>query len=281
MIEEKLRLDFARDVVLLQYVGIKPVIVHGGGPQISRMLEELNIPTHFVDGHRFTDQASMDVVEMVLAGKINKEIVALINGQGGRAVGISGKDGGLARARLHQLRRRGKDGVEEEVSLGQVGTLDAGEINPALLTALESNSYVPVVAPIATGDDGVSLNINADTMAGAVASALRAEKLILLTDTPGVLIDGQTITGLSQEDVERHKADGAISGGMLPKVDCCVSALRHGVRRAHIVDGRVPHALLLEIFTNEGVGTLISNEFDRKRASATGKTGQEAGNQND
>ena len=265
MVDEELRHNFARDIVLLQYVGIKPVIVHGGGPQISRMLNELQIPTQFVDGHRVTDRASMDVVEMVLAGKINKEIVALINNEGGRAVGISGKDGSLAQATPHALRRTAADGQTEHVSLGQVGTLTARDINPAILTTLENSSYVPIIAPIAVGVDGLSLNINADTMAGAVASALKAEKLILLTDTPGVLVAEQTVTGLAPEDVHRLMNDGSITGGMIPKVTCCLDALHHGVRRTHIIDGRVPHAVLLEMFTDDGVGTLISYEFDSKR----------------
>lgn len=260
MQDDALRHAFARDIVLLQYVGIKPVVVHGGGPQISQMLKNLNIPTQFVDGHRITDAASMDVVEMVLAGRINKSIVALINNEGGLAVGISGKDGNLARGKPHSLQSK----TGEEVSLGQVGTLSANDINPNLITSLENDGYVPVIAPVAVDENGVSLNINADTMAGAVASSLKASKLVLLTDTPGVLIDDKTVTGLSPRDVQLHKDSGAISGGMLPKVDCCTDALHAGVRRTHIIDGRVEHSVLLEIFTDTGVGTLISNEFDQR-----------------
>ncbi|MBX7058474.1 MAG: acetylglutamate kinase [Leptospirales bacterium] len=256
---------FARDITLLQMVGIKPVIVHGGGPQINRLLKDLNIPTQFVDGHRITDQASMEVVEMVLCGRINKEIVALINAEGGRAAGISGKDGGLAVAQPHSLQRTNERGQLEEVSLGLVGTVSAEDIDPSLIRALEQNDFVPVIAPVAADRQGRGLNVNADTMAGAIASALRAEKLILLTDTPGVLAEGKTVTGLSPRDVERMKNDGTISGGMIPKVDCCLLALLSGVKRTHIIDGRVPHALLLEVFTDRGVGTLISNDFDKAR----------------
>lgn len=262
MEDDELHRMFARDISLLQLVGVKPVVVHGGGPQITRMLKELNIATQFVDGHRITDAASMDVVEMVLCGRINKEIVAHINHEGGAAVGISGKDGGLAEATPHMLHKTNEHGEEEMVSLGQVGAVSPENIDPSVLRALEDRDYVPVVAPVAADAEGRSMNVNADTMAGAIASALRAEKLILLTDTRGVLVDGETVTGLSPQDVERLKREGKITGGMIPKVDCCVQALLGGVRRTHIVDGRVPHALLLELFTDKGVGTLISNDFD-------------------
>ena len=265
MANRELSKDFARDVVLLQYVGIKPVIVHGGGPQINKLLEDLKIPTQFVDGHRITDEASMDVVEMVLCGKINKEIVALINSEGGRAAGISGKDGNLAVAEPHELQRTNDAGFQETVSLGRVGRISKDRISPDIITTLEGNGYVPIIAPVAADEDGHSMNVNADTMAGAVASALKAEKLLLLTDTPGVLVDGEPVTGLGPEDVDELKRTGKITGGMLPKVDCCLQALMYGVKRTHIVDGRVPHALLLEIFTDRGVGTLISNDFDRNR----------------
>lgn len=270
MANRELSQDFARDVVLLQYVGIKPVIVHGGGPQINKLLEDLKIPTQFVDGHRVTDEASMDVVEMVLCGKINKEIVALINNEGGRAAGISGKDGNLAVAEPHELQRTNDSGRQETVSLGRVGRISKDRISPHIITTLEGNGYVPIIAPVAADEDGHSMNVNADTMAGAVASALKAEKLILLTDTPGVLVDGEPVTGLGPEDVDELKRTGKITGGMLPKVDCCLQALMYGVKRTHIVDGRVPHALLLEIFTDRGVGTLISNDFDRNRPVPAG-----------
>ena len=258
MSNDELSNAFARDIVLLQCVGIKPVIVHGGGPQISSMLENLKIPTEFVDGHRITDSASMDIVEMVLAGKINKSIVSLINNNGGKAVGISGKDGHLAKARPHSLQKA--DG--EFVHLGQVGDLNCDDINPELIISLDNNGFIPVVAPIAVGLDGLSLNINADTMAGAIAGALKAHKLILLTDTPGVLIDNKTATRLGIKEIDELKKNQTISGGMIPKVDCCLKAIKNGVTRTHIIDGRTPHAVLLEIFTDTGIGTLISSEFD-------------------
>lgn len=259
--------QFARDIVLLQHVGIKPVIVHGGGPQISQLLGDLNISSEFVDGHRVTDAAAMDVVEMVLAGKINKGIVALINNEGGRAAGISGKDGNLATAEPHSLTRTNDAGHTEEVSLGRVGRISKDGINPEILRTLEESSYVPVIAPVATDDEGNSLNINADTMAGAVAASLKAEKLILLTDTAGVLVGGETVTGLGPAEVQRLKDRGEISGGMIPKVDCCLQSLYGGVNRTHIIDGRIPHAVLLEVFTDRGVGTLISNDFDPNRVA--------------
>ncbi len=252
--------DFARDIVLLKYVGINPVIVHGGGPQINRTLDDLGIKSDFVDGRRVTDDSTMEVVEMVLAGKINKSIVSLINQEGGRAVGISGKDGALARANRHEHVRKNPDGTEESVSLGRVGTVTGESINPSLIKTLEKESFIPVIAPVAVDEDGQGLNINADTMAGAVAGALKAEKLMLLTDTPGLLKDDKTITRLTPAEVRGHIEDGVITGGMLPKTECCLNALSEGVGRTHIIDGRVPHAVLLEIFTTRGVGTLISED---------------------
>jgi len=234
-------------------------VVHGGGPQVNRTLQELGITTEFVEGHRITDEKVMDVVEMVLAGKINKGIVALINHEGGRAVGISGKDANLARAELHGLERRGQSGQIEKVSLGRVGRVTASTINPALLRTLDESGFVPVIAPVAADENGQSLNVNADTMAGAIASALRAEKLILLTDTPGLQREGETLTRLTPTRIKELISDGTITGGMLPKVNCCLEALSNGVERTHIIDGRVPHSVLLEIFTMQGVGTLISN----------------------
>lgn len=258
MKENSLSENFARDVVLLQYVGLRPVIVHGGGPRINQLLESLNIASHFVDGHRVTDEPAMEVVEMVLAGPVNKEIVGLINREGGRAVGLTGKDGLLACGALHTIEKVDETGSRTEISLGRVGTLRPEGVNPAILNALYESGYIPVIAPVAVDADGKSLNINADTMAGAVAGALRAEKLILLTDTPGVLIDGKTVTGLNPERIKKYLAEEKITGGMIPKVNCCLDALANGVKRTHIVDGRVPHALLLEILTDEGVGTLIT-----------------------
>lgn len=260
MSKADLRDNFAQDITLLQYVGMKPVIVHGGGPQINRLLEDLKIPSQFIDGHRITDEESMNIVEMVLAGSVNKSIVSRINREGGKAVGLSGKDGHLAKASLHKLRKTDTSGMVEEVSLGRVGTVNFGDINTGVILALESSGYVPVIAPIAVDENGDSLNINADTFAGAIASALKAEKLILLTDTPGVLKDNKTLTGLKPSVVRALMDEGVIRGGMIPKVSCCLSALDAGVRRTHIIDGRVPHALLLEILTDMGVGTLITSE---------------------
>ncbi|MBE7440791.1 MAG: acetylglutamate kinase [Spirochaetales bacterium] len=253
-----LRDRFAQDVVLLQYVGIRPIIVHGGGPQINQLLKSLNIQSHFVSGHRYTTPETMEVVEMILSGRVNKEIVAQITQAGGRAVGISGKDAGLVRARRHWLEEKKTDGSTEKIDLGLVG--DVESVEPGVLEALDEKGFIPVIAPVALGDNGETLNINADTMAGALAGALPAEKLILLTDTPGILEDGQTITGLTPERVRSLIDRGIIQGGMLPKVQCCLRALDQGVRRAHIIDGRVPHALLLEIFTDQGVGTLIMQD---------------------
>ena len=258
MNQADLRAQFAQDVVLLRLVGMHPVIVHGGGPQINQLLTDLKIPSEFVDGHRITDEASMEVVEMVLSGSVNKSIVSLINKAGGRAVGISGKDGHLARGILHALEKKTDSGTEK-VSLGRVGTVDINKIDTSILTLLDDSGYIPIIAPVTVDSDGHSLNINADTMAGAIAAALQAEKLILLTDTPGVLHEGKTITGLKFDDVKELIDNEVIHGGMLPKVDCCLHAIEHGVNRAHIIDGRVPHALLLEIFTDKGVGTLIES----------------------
>jgi acetylglutamate kinase len=259
--DASLRAGFARDVVLLKFVGMHPVIVHGGGPQITKMLDTLNIPTQFIDGHRVTDSASMDVVEMMLSGLINKEIVSLIQQAGGRAVGISGKDGGLAIAKPHHLSRQKEDGSIEQISLGQVGTID--RIEPGIVSTLIEGGYIPVIAPVSPDAEGHSMNINADTMAGEIAAALKADKLILLTDTKGVLHGGEVLTGLTPVRVRELMREGVISGGMIPKVECCLKAIECGVSRTHIIDGRVPHALLLEIFTDSGVGTLIAGNLER------------------
>lgn len=259
--DQTLRADFARDVVLLKFVGIHPVIVHGGGPQITKMLDTLKIPTQFIDGHRVTDSASMDVVEMMLSGLINKEIVSLIQQAGGRAVGISGKDGGLALARPHHLSRMKEDGSIEHISLGQVGTIE--RIEPGILHSMIEGGYIPVIAPVSPDADGRSMNINADTMAGKIAAALKADKLILLTDTKGVMRENEVLTGLTPVRVRELIREGVISGGMIPKVECCLNAIESGVARTHIIDGRVPHALLLEIFTDRGVGTLIAGQIEQ------------------
>ena len=258
MIDEELRKNFALDLVLLQYVGIKPVVVHGGGPQINTMLQNLSIQSKFVDGHRITNEASMEVVEMILSGKINKDIVSLINKEGGSAVGISGRDGLLARAKLHSLTRLDQKGEKETITLGRVGKVEAKDISPRVLRTLENDGYMPVIAPVAMDEEGYALNVNADTMAGAVATALRSQKLILLTDTQGVLVEDQVMPYLSPQEIPLLIEEKKIQGGMIPKVECCINAVNTGVSQAHIIDGRVSHSLLLEIFTERGVGTLIS-----------------------
>jgi acetylglutamate kinase len=248
MEEVALKKEFARDVVLLKYVGINPVIVHGGGPMIGRLLKDLNIPTRFVDGLRVTDEKTLEVVEMVLSGLVNKEIVKNINDLGGKAIGLSGKD-----ARLLMAKR------VDNPEVGFVG--DVVDVNAALIREVCRQGYIPVIAPLADGVDGNSYNVNADTAAGSVAQALSAKKFILLTDVEGVLDkDGNLMSMLRKPLIGKLMDEGVISGGMIPKVECCVDALEGGVREAHIIDGRVPHALLLEIFTDAGVGTEITGE---------------------
>jgi acetylglutamate kinase len=244
--------SFAEDIVLLQFVGIRPVIVHGGGPQIDRFLERLSIPTQRKEGLRVTSPEAMEVVEMVLGGTVNKKIVALINRFGGKAVGLSGKDGGLIRARKYSA--PGRDG--SPLDLGQVGEVEA--VNPDILRAMEPNGFVPVIAPIGVGPEGEAYNINGDTAAAAVAAAVSAEKLIILTDVPGIL-DGrkELVSTMTIGEALAAMEGGAITGGMIPKVDCGLFALRKGVRKVHILDGRVPHSVLLEIFTDAGIGTEI------------------------
>jgi acetylglutamate kinase len=257
MITDELTQTFARDIVLMKLVGMNPIVVHGGGPQIGELLEKLKIPTRFVDGMRVTDAATMDVVEMVLGGLVNQDIVSLINAVGGRAVGITGKDGQLIQA--HQLRLH-RDSAElkspEIIDIGHVGEIET--INRAVVDTLIGAGFIPVIAPIGVGAKGESYNINADTVAGKLASHLGAEKLMLLTNTAGILDKmGNTLTGLTPEDVDALIADGTIHGGMLPKVRCALDAVAEGVRSAHIIDGRIRHAVLLEVFTDIGVGTLI------------------------
>jgi acetylglutamate kinase len=252
MTDETLKQGFARDVVLLKLVGMNPVVVHGGGPHINTLLTKVGKQSQFVDGMRVTDRETMDVVEMVLGGMVNKEIVNLINRQGGMAVGLTGKDGGFIRAR--KLKVKNKD--DEWLDIGHVGEVVA--IDPELVTLLDGGDFIPVIAPIGVGKEGESYNINADLVAGKLAETLNAEKLILLTNTPGVLDShGNVLTGLSLARVNELIADGTISGGMLPKVQCALDAVANGVKTSHIIDGRVEHALLLEILTDEGVGTLI------------------------
>ncbi|MGH8653920.1 MAG: acetylglutamate kinase [Gammaproteobacteria bacterium] len=257
MIDEELKSSFARDIVLMKLVGLKPVIVHGGGPQIGNLLERLGKSSEFVDGLRVTDQETMDVVEMVLGGLVNKEIVNLINGHGGRAVGLTGKDGDFIRARKMQLKPGiRKPGESAPVDLGQVGEVTS--IDPEIVKLLGDSDFIPVIAPIGVGDDGRSYNINADLVAGKIAEILKAEKLMLLTNTPGILDrNGELVTGLSLAEIDTLIAEGTISGGMIPKTDCAVEALKGGVKSAHIIDGRTKHAVLLELFTDQGVGTLL------------------------
>jgi acetylglutamate kinase len=257
MVDETLKRGFARDVVLMKLVGIHPVVVHGGGPQISSLLKRIGKESRFVEGMRVTDSETMDVVEMVLGGLVNKEIVNLINGQGGRAVGLTGKDGGLIAARKLTLQRNAPElEVPEIIDIGHVG--EVAHINPSVVHMLVRGDFIPVIAPIGVGEDGHSYNINADLVAGKLAECLQAEKLILLTNTAGLLdSDGALLTGLTAAQVDALVADGTITGGMLPKIGCALSAVQSGVKAAHIIDGRVEHAVLLELFTDEGVGTLI------------------------
>ena len=260
MIDEQLKQSFARDIVLMKLVGINPVIVHGGGPQIGELLEKLNIDSHFVDGMRVTDSKTMDVVEMVLGGAVNKEIVSLINHAGGKAIGITGKDGQLITARKMVVTRKNAEmKVPEIIDIGQVGEVE--HINTGVIDMLTSSDFIPVIAPIGVDAEGNSYNINADLVAGKIAEVLQAEKLLLLTNIAGLQDrDGTVLTGLSTEQVDELIADGTISGGMLPKIRCALDAVKANVRSAHIIDGRVSHAVLLEIFTDEGVGTLITNK---------------------
>lgn len=260
MVDEALKGDFARDVVLMKLVGINPVVVHGGGPQIGSLLERIGKKSEFVQGMRVTDAETMDVVEMVLGGLVNKEIVSLINTHGGRAVGLSGKDGGLIRAQRLKLTRPGPaEQAPEIIDIGHVGQVV--DVDPALMTLLDGADFIPVIAPIGVDEAGVSYNINADLVAGHLARTLNAEKLILMTNTPGILdSDGHLLTGLDAERVAGLIADGTISGGMLPKVECALDAVRDGVGATTIIDGRVRHALLLELFTDSGVGTLIHGD---------------------
>ena len=257
MTEESLKQGFARDVVLLKLVGMNPVIVHGGGPQISEMLERIGKKGEFVQGMRVTDSETMDVVEMVLGGLVNKDIVSLINRHGGLAVGLTGKDGAFIRARKMLIQDKERAG--EWLDLGQVGEIES--IDPALIALLDTRNFIPVIAPIGVGINGESYNINADLVAGKLAEILNAEKLILLTNTPGVLDkNGNLLSGLTARSVDQLFADGTISGGMLPKISSALDAVKAGVKSCHIIDGSVDHALLLEVLTDEGVGTLIKAE---------------------
>jgi len=259
MTDSQLHESFARDVVLMKLVGMNPVVVHGGGPQIGSLLKKLNIHTEFVNGMRVTDAETMDVVEMVLGGSVNKEIVASINRNGGKAIGVSGKDGGLIRARKLTVTRHSPElNASEIIDIGHVGDVD--QIDTEVLNVILDSNFIPVIAPIGADADGMTYNINADLVAGKLAQVLHAEKLMLLTNVPGLLDkQEQILTGLTTAQVDGLIADGTISGGMLPKIACALDAVKSGVASAHIIDGRVPHAVLLEIFTNVGIGTLITN----------------------
>ena len=257
MTDLNLQKQFAHDVVMLKLVGMNPVVVHGGGPQIEQRLKQLGIKSEFIQGMRVTDAETMDVVEMVLGGAVNKDIVTLINQAGGKAVGLTGQDGAFIRAK--KLLMPNKDKPEEMIDIGQVGDIEA--IDPSVISTLEAGGFIPVVAPIGIGRDGESYNINADVVAGKLAEVLKAEKLVLLTNTPGVLDKaGVLITNITPRDIDDMLADGTLSGGMLPKIASALDAARSGVKGVHIIDGRVEHALLLEILTDQGVGTLIRSK---------------------
>jgi acetylglutamate kinase len=258
MVDAELKTSFAKDVCLLRYVGINVVVVHGGGPQINTALEKMGVSSTFVAGLRVTDEATMDVVEMVLGGQVNQDIVGLICHEGGRAVGLSGKDDTFLRAsKLASVRARDKTGDEHVVDPGRVG--DVSHVNPEILVHLMRSGFIPVVAPVGVDEDGRSLNVNADTVAGKVAEALRAEKLLLLTDVDGVRAkDGSFLRSLTSDQAQELIAQGVISGGMIPKVDCALDALAGGVKKVHMIDGRLRHAVLLEIFTDQGSGTEIT-----------------------
>ncbi len=254
MTDEKLKKSFARDVVLLKLVGMNPVVVHGGGPQIDELLKRFGKKGEFVQGMRVTDAETMDVVEMVLGGQVNTEIVTLINQHGGRAVGLTGTDAGLIRAK--KMLVRANDGSDERIDIGQVGEVES--IDPEIVHRLHTHDFIPVIAPLGVGKKGETYNINADLVAGKLAEILKAEKLIVLTNTPGVLDkNGNLLTGLSARKIDELFSDGTISGGMLPKISSALDAVKNGVNTCHIIDGRVEHALLLEVLTDEGVGTLI------------------------
>jgi acetylglutamate kinase len=262
MVDEALKSSFAQDIVLLKFVGMNPIVVHGGGPQIGVMLKQLGIQSRFVRGMRVTDAATMEVVEMVLVGKTNKEIVSLIHRHGGHAVGLSGKDGELIRARKMKMTVPGA-GKPEELDIGMVGEVAA--INPMVIETLDRSDIIPVIAPVGASDSGETFNINADLVAGKVAEALHAEKLILLTDVEGIRDEsGNVVATLDDERARQLIASGVIGEGMIPKVECCLEALRNGVKKTHIVDGRLRHAVLLEIFTREGVGTEVVRTLPRR-----------------
>jgi len=258
MVEERLKESFARDIIMMKYIGLNPVVVHGGGPQIGKVLDTMKIESRFVQGMRVTDSATMDVVEMVLCGKVNKEIVKNINLHGGKAVGLTGKDGNLIRARKLEMKAVNPETLTPEIiDIGMVGEVES--IDPAIIRSLEENNFIPVIAPIGAGLNGETYNINADLVAGRIAGALQAEKLILLTDIEGVKDkQGKLISTIDIQRVPDLINDETISGGMIPKINCCVDAVEDGVAKTHIIDGRMEHACLLEMFTNQGIGTAVA-----------------------
>ncbi len=257
MVDEELKKNFALDIILMKYIGINPVVVHGGGPQINKFLDKMSIKSNYVQGMRVTDGETMDVVEMVLVGKVNKEIVGLINYHGGKAVGLSGRDGDLIQAKKMQVMKSlAENAPPELIDLGRVG--EVTQVNPEVLVTLDKEDFIPVIAPVGVGEDGSSYNINADFVAGAVAAQLNAEKLILLTDVDGVLdTNGKLVSSMSNGEADEMIGSGVAAGGMIPKIKCCQDALAQGVGKSHIIDGRIAHAVLLEIFTHEGIGTEI------------------------
>ncbi len=258
MIDEQLKQSFSQDIVLLKQIGINPVVIHGGGPQIGEVLKKTGKESHFINGMRVTDSETMDVVQMVLGGLVNKQIVTMINQAGGRAIGLTGKDGNLIKAKKLVMSKKSTDNLPPEIiDLGHVG--EVKEINAGVVRMLDADKYIPVIAPIGVGDKGTTYNINADFVAGKIASELKADKLILLTNTSGVLDkQGQLLTSLDENKIEKLKADGTIVGGMLPKIQCALDAVNEGVNNAVISDGRIAHAVLLELLTDQGSGTLIS-----------------------
>ncbi len=257
MVDPGLKERFVLDIILMRYVGIRPIVIHGGGPQISNIMARMGIEPTFVEGQRVTDDETMSVVEMVLVGTVNKEIVGLINRHGGRAVGLSGRDGDLIQAeRMKLYKYSGDERPPEIIDIGRVGKV--AKVNPAVLEGLERAGFIPVIAPVGVGPEGEAYNINADLVAGAIAGELRAEKLILLTDVPGFMRDGELVESLSREEVLEAIEAGEAKGGMIPKLKACLKALDRGVKKAHIVDGRMEHAILLELFTDKGVGTEIT-----------------------
>ena len=258
MVDEQLKADFARDITLMKFTGLNPVVVHGGGPQINKVLDQMGIQHQFVKGMRLTDEATMDVVEMVLGGKVNKDIVTQINKQGGKAVGLSGKDGGLIRAKkLHIVYQEDENKPPEIIDPGLVGQVT--QINPSIINTLSREGFIPIIAPVGTGDSGETYNINADLVASSMAAALSAKRLIFLTDVEGVLnLSGELISSIDMEKIDQMIKEKAISGGMIPKIECALEALKNGVEKVHIINGSKRHALLLELFTDKGIGTEVT-----------------------